>query len=127
MMSRHSCTLHLLGFLSCVVLGVIAIDTMDFFGEQTPLTRSLVANDDDSSDEITLSVPYPFFDKPMTQLYVSPDLRSYRQTFCMCVEPQIRKLKNNSVQATIGRPALSHSLCVLVIGLTRLRSCSATL
>ena len=76
MMSRHNCTLLLLTFLSCVLLETIAISTQDFFGERIP-TQTLVPNDDDSSEKITLSVPYPFFDKPMTQLYVSPDLRKY--------------------------------------------------
>ena len=75
-MSRLSYTLHLLAFLSCVLVEAIAINRTYFFGEQTEDTPKLVVNDDDSSDKITLSVPYPFFDKPMSLLYVSPNQRS---------------------------------------------------
>lgn len=70
-MSRYRNLVHLFAFLSSVSLEAIAINRTDFFGERTSETPSLVQNDDDSSSAITLSVPYPFFDRPRSLLYVS--------------------------------------------------------
>ena len=59
--------------LSSVLLeAAIAINRTDFFGEFIEnVTPNLIANDDDSSLGIQLAVPFPFFDKPRSVIFVS--------------------------------------------------------
>ena len=70
MKSRHG---HVLAAILCSLLvDTFAITKQQFFGQRSDDTPMLVPNDDDSSTDITLSVPYPFYDKPRTVIYVSP-------------------------------------------------------
>lgn len=88
--------------LSSILLEAVAISRLQFIGEQTEETLDLVGNDDDSSLGITLSVPYPFFDKPRNILYVSVSYMNVPERCCvvrynyevLCVSVLI----NNSTQ-----------------------------
>ena len=62
----------LAAILCSLLVDTFAITRQQFFGQRTDDTPNLVANDDDSSTEIRLSVPYPFYDKPRSVIFVSP-------------------------------------------------------
>ena len=62
----------LVAILCSLLVDTLAITRQQFFGQRTDDTPNLVPNDDDSSSDITLSVPYPFYDKPRSVIYVSP-------------------------------------------------------